>query len=191
VSTSSPAERSNAPVTDRDLARLLSLADEDHAIFTGTRPEYAGRRVAVVLAQGAAQHHVDGRTGVKDFDVWSFYAAVPGEGFPFGQRKRHVDFGPSPHGRNAYRPDFADRRRARWERFTGRRVDLMVRALPVGPDAPAEAVITALREWLTRGSRMSRRGDDPMPSPWWLAQKAVVMIEPAPGTIVWPLAPER
>jgi hypothetical protein len=38
---------------------------------------------------------------------------------------------------------------------------------------------------------MSRLGDRPMPSPWWLAQKAVVMIEPARGTIVWPLAPER
>ena len=35
------------------------------------------------LCQGAALHYVNGRNGVKDFDVWSIYAhygrlAVPG-----------------------------------------------------------------------------------------------------------------
>jgi hypothetical protein len=31
--------------------------------------------VCVALCQGAALHFVDGENGVKDFDVWTFYAA--------------------------------------------------------------------------------------------------------------------
>jgi hypothetical protein len=42
----------------------------------------------------AALHHLDGSNGVKDFDVWSFYAAL-GEG-PFPYRWRGTaDFGPA------------------------------------------------------------------------------------------------
>lgn len=35
-------------------------------MFCRARPEYADRRVAVALAQGAALHYLDGRNGVKD-----------------------------------------------------------------------------------------------------------------------------
>ena len=51
------------------------------------RPEYRDRRLAVVLAQGAALHYVDHCHGVKDLDVWTFYAAVPGERFPGDKRE--------------------------------------------------------------------------------------------------------
>ena len=55
------------------------------------------------LAQGAAQHLVDGQHGVKDFDVWTFYSADDPATFPWkGPRKKHVDFGESAHGRNVY-----------------------------------------------------------------------------------------
>ena len=55
------------------------MAEEDHAFFTrpGGRPEYESRRLAAALAQGAALHFLDGRTSVKDLDVWTFYAAIP------------------------------------------------------------------------------------------------------------------
>ncbi len=97
------------------------------------RPEYRDRRVAVTLAQGAALHFVDGRNGVKDLDVWMFYAQVPGGGNPFGQRKRRLDFGRSDLGRNLYPPDYKHRELKRWLTFEGRRMDLMIRSLPDRP----------------------------------------------------------
>jgi hypothetical protein len=48
-------ERSYEPLTNKNLARLVDLADRDHASFTrasGNQHAYTHRRVAVVLAQG-------------------------------------------------------------------------------------------------------------------------------------------
>ena len=179
--TSLASPRSRAPITDAHLARLSSIADEDHRYFTRPdgRPEYRDRRVAVVLAQGGALHVLDGTTGVKDLDVWTFYAEIPGVGFRFGQRKRQVDFGPSEHGRNLYPPDFEHRQLKRWLRFGGRRVDLMIRSLSVPVGASHEAVTRALREWLHEGQTMRQLPcEDDMPSNWWLAKKAMVTIDP-------------
>ena len=57
----------------------------------------------------AALHFVNGASGVEDLDVWSFYAAVSTEPFPY-RRIGNAEFGPSRFGR--------------WsgdsERFTGR-----------------------------------------------------------------------
>lgn len=189
--TSLASPRSYAPLTDAHLARLSEIADEDHRHFTRRdgRPEYRDRRIAVVLAQGGALHLLDGTTGVKDLDVWTFYASIPGVGFPFGQRKRQVDFEPSEHGRNLYPPDFMHRQLKRWLRFDGRRVDLMIRNLPVPPGASHEAVTHAVRDWRHEGTTAPQRpSDDDMPSNWWLAKKAVVMIDPMQGrrSVVWP-----
>lgn len=181
------SRRSSAPLTHDHLARLSAIAAEDREIFYRAQPAYRGRHLATVLAQGAALHWLDRSTGVKDLDVWSFFALPPGATrFPASQRKRHVDFGPSELGRQAYDLDDAwltmhDRRRfARWSTFRGRRVDLMMRGLPCTPDAdPA----VAIRGWLSRGTRPANG------SPWHLAQKAVVLIDPPErrGEVVWPV----
>src|SRR5579875_2702130 len=97
------AGRSMHPVTADDLARLDSLAALDEAnLFSrtpGTAGRYAGRLVARALCQGAALHYVDGRNGVKDFDVWSFYAEIHDGGPPYPYRRVvPADFGPSLHG---------------------------------------------------------------------------------------------
>jgi hypothetical protein len=86
--TSRLSLRSRARLTDEHLRRLAALAEEDHAFFTrpAGRPEYESRCLAVALAQGAALHYLDGRTGVKDLDVWAFYAAIPGRRFPADKR---------------------------------------------------------------------------------------------------------
>src|SRR5690349_8794869 len=93
--TSRREERSRAKLTDEHLRRLAVLAEEDHAFFTrpGGRPEYESCRLAVALAQGAALHYLDGRNGVKDLDVWTFYVGIPGKRFPADRRLRNVDFG--------------------------------------------------------------------------------------------------
>jgi len=46
---------------------------------------YAGRLICRALCQGVAQHYLDGRSGVKDFDVWSSYGP-----FPYGGGARRI-----------------------------------------------------------------------------------------------------
>ena len=62
------------PLNKRHLARLSKIAEADHESFYARRPEYRGRLIAVVLAQGAALHYLDRSNGVKDLDVWTFFA---------------------------------------------------------------------------------------------------------------------
>ncbi len=150
--TSTASERSYAPLTEVHLGRLSDLADEDHRRFTRPdgRPEYRDRRVAVVLAQGGALHFVDEISGVKDLDVWTFYAAIPDIPFLFGQRKLHVDFGISEHGRNKYPPGFRHPQLKRWLQFHGRRVvhgHVIPQGLPSrnSPGSGAAAVSVANR----------------------------------------------
>lgn len=192
--TSAQSRRSYAPIMAVHLARLSALAAADHSCFTRAagRPEYRERRVAVVLAQGAALHYADGRSGVKDFDVWSFYAALPGQRFPADRRETHADFGVSEFGRQLYELQEArsEREATRWrgwQRYGGRRVDFLMRALPIAPDAGTDEVIDSLQHWLALGAR-SRASHKP--SPWHLAQKAVALIEPAHcrGRLIWPHA---
>lgn len=66
--SSKKTKRSFAEVTTEHLDRLSAIAREDHDFFTrpNGRPEFADRRVAVVLAQGGASHYLDGQSGVKD-----------------------------------------------------------------------------------------------------------------------------
>lgn len=193
--TSRRSQRPRARLTDEHLRRLAALAEEDHAFFTRPdgRPEYESRRLAAALAQGAALHYLDGRTGVKDLDVWTFYAAIPGRSFPADKRVRRADFGPSSLGRQTYDIHAArsERQRALWQRwsaYTGRRVDFCIRALPVQADAPINSVISVLQEWLARGAQSTAARK---PSAWHLAKKAVVPLYPDShrGYVVW--APGR
>jgi hypothetical protein len=63
----------------------------------------------------------------------------------------------------------------------------MIRSLPVSIDASNDEVVSALRSWLRDGARLTRYGEEKMPSNWWLAQKAVLMIEPLCGQVIWPV----
>jgi hypothetical protein len=117
------------------------------------------------LCQGAALHYVDHTNGVKDFDVWSFYAEHP-DG-PFSARWRGTaDFGPSKFGRFPGDP----------LHYQGRRVDLMGRSLPV-PLAADPA--SALKGYLSAPQTASSRA---------LAAKAAVLIVPSDraGETIWP-----
>ncbi len=177
--------RSRAPLTKQHLAKLSQLAEQDREKFFIAQPAYRGRLIATVLAQGAALHYLDRKTGVKDLDVWSFFA-LPKDHTRFvaDRRHMHVDFGPSDLGRQHYDLTTAknDRERSQWalwqQTHEGRRVDLMMRGLPCGLDVDPAA---AIRAWLDRGVRKSEGS-------WWhLRQKAVIMIDPASrrGEVVW------
>jgi hypothetical protein len=165
------SDRSLARIEIADLRRLAALAADVEAELFRRNPHgsgrYAGRLLGRALCQGAALHYVNGRNGVKDFDVWSFYAQS-GE-WPFPARwLANRDFGSSKFGRYPGDPPS----------YSGRRVDLLGRSLPVATGAdPAEVI----RDYLA--ARRTRSAKE-------LAAKAVVLIAPESriGEIVWPIA---
>lgn len=166
------AERSGARLTRHHLARMADLARADRTEKFARNPRwssYGDRVLLVALCQGAALHYLDGVTGVKDLDVWTFYAEDPTVGpYPARWPRRMVDFGPSMLGRH---PDDVG--------FVGRHVDLIGRSLPMPLDSdPIEAV----RDYLRRRSSKSPR---------LLAEKAVIALDPPAlrGHQVWPDRP--
>lgn len=160
--------RSFTRIEASDLERLAFLAKEDRDEFFSRHVywqcRYADRVLSIALCQGAADHYVNGKNGVKDFDVWTFYAKHPDAAFPW-RRRTTKDYGLSQFGSS---PDDVG--------FVGRRVDLLARSLPFSVDAdPVECVRTYLSEARTRTA-------------WELSRKAVVLIEPKNliGNVVWP-----
>lgn len=161
------SDRSLVPITTDDLDRLARIARLDREDLFERNAHLralADRVIAVALCQGAALHFLDGRNGVKDFDVWTFYAAHPDAMFP-PRRTVARDFGDPKFSKSPDRPE-----------FVGRKVDLLGRSLHADVDADPVAVLQAyLSERRTDSARR-------------LAQKAVVLLEPRSrlGTVVWP-----
>jgi len=178
------SERTQVPLTRAHLLRLGELADVAHASYTraagegGNLAAWSGRRVAVVLAQGAARHYLHPGLGfgVKDLDVWTFYAHRPARSLYPGRYEVHADFGPSSLGRNSYRPPMTARELI-WDNYTGRRVDFLVRELPVRVSTDVDMLINVLRTWLARGARERCRHEEKRnSSAHHLAHKAMVWI---------------
>lgn len=169
------SERSFEAIRRTDLKRLARLARQERADFFGRHPEYAllyrKRVLCSALALDAALHFAHGRTGVRDFSVWTFYAEHPEAAFPHWHSERY-DFGPGRFGRLPGAPDT----------FRGRPVDVSGRSIECSPvDDPIEALQHYLRRGTTRTARQ-------------LAEKAVVLIEPdrVLGYLAWPtLVPAR
>lgn len=160
--------RSYAPITKNDLRKLAAITIADNRDFFRRNAAigryYRNRLLCVALCQGAALHYVDGEIGIKDFDLWSFFAEHPADRYP-PRRHATADFGSSKFGRP--RADFE---------YQGRRVDLLGRSLPVRPAADAvEAVLLYLLTAKTKSARELRR-------------EAVMFIDPPEllGAIVWP-----
>jgi hypothetical protein len=168
------SERSYQPITKDDLKRLAIIAEADRVEFFTNYPGYRARVICVALCQGAALHYVNGNNGVKDFDVWTFYDRASAEKPFHPKRRKSRDFGPSKFGKMLNDlPEAKD--------FLGRRVDLLGRSLSVDANADPVAV---LRRYLTKRESESA---------WWLAQKAMVLLEPQEllGMVVWPIQPCR
>jgi len=161
-------DRSFERILESDLRRLGAIAVDDMESLFARHPKLRPYRepfFAVALCQGAALHYLDRKNGVKDFDVWCFFRAVPGRTFPY-RRRGKVDFGDPRFGQS---PGF--------EQFVGRRVDVLGRSLPV--PARVNAAV-ALRSYLADGRTASAKA---------LAKKAVIMIYPEAllGSVVWPV----
>jgi hypothetical protein len=162
------SERSVARLTDEHLRRLAEIAKSDREGMFKRNPHlsvYRDRILLTALCQGAALHYVNGTHGVKDLDVYTFYAEDASVGYPY--RRRGVeDFGDSELGRH---PDDHG--------FQGRRVDLLGRTLKVDPAADP---VTSIRQHLRAGGTATAKE---------LAKKAVVVIDPGArfGQVAWPL----
>jgi hypothetical protein len=124
-------------------------------------------------------HYVDKHTGVKDFDVWSFYAQH--DDWPFPPRWRGTrDFGPSKFGR--YPGDPAG--------YSGRRVDILGRSLPAAPGTdPADAIrryLAAAQTPVCSGACRQSRGLDRPHRPRWrsrLANRHRLRLTPAHAAV--------
>jgi len=164
------SERSLERIGQPDLVHLADLAAQAERRLFARNPDgagrYAGRLLCRALCQGAARHYLDGITGIKDFDVWSFYAARDDGPFPYRWRGT-ADFGPSRFGRYPHDPSS----------FRGRCVDFLGRSLPA---APADDPVTVLRAYLASPRTTTAKA---------LAAKAVVLLDPPGllGEIIWPV----
>jgi hypothetical protein len=159
--------RSFEPITHDDLLRLRQIAEIDLQQLFARQPKcsvYESRVLCITLCQGAAQHYVEGKKGINDFDVFTFFRRHPTIDWPNRRRTIH-DFGDPKFGVSL------EQSKPGW---VGRRVDCMGRAIHVQADEyPVEALRRYLREQRTNTARH-------------LAAQAVVLLNPACGDIIWP-----
>jgi hypothetical protein len=162
------SERSFVKIEASDLERLGVLCREDREEFFSRHPKwqrlYADRIMCIALCQGAAIHYVNGKNGVKDFDVWTFYAERRDAAFPW-RRRGTKDYGLSKFGKH---PDDVG--------YIGRRVDLLARSLPFAVTADP---VQSIQAYLAGGRTKTANA---------LSRKAVILIEPQGlmGQISWP-----
>ena len=166
MSNVGPEGRSFKKITIRDLKSLAEIARKDRVDYFQRHPKYkvyANRVLCIALCQGAAMHYINGSTGINDFDVYTFYKKHPSVTW-YAKRIKSYDFVNPKFGQSVGNPDFG-----------GRCVDCLGRAI----DTPKKGdIITALREYLRFGSTETAG---------LLAQKAVVLLDPKCGKVVWPL----
>jgi len=168
------SERSLAVFDAEDLRRLSEIARKDVQRFIAGNPaaraELPSKILCVALCQGAALHYVDKTNGVKDIDVWTFFADDGRKPWPDCRKAMPYDFGPSKFGRH---PDDLG--------YTGRCVDCLGKSIAFKAGmSPIEALQHYLRT-------------QPTGTAYLLAQKAAVVIDPVErrGQVVWPLQASR
>ncbi|GIK74792.1 MAG: hypothetical protein BroJett021_37800 [Chloroflexota bacterium] len=160
------AGRSYQAIEITDLRRLVQIAQKDEFEFFEKHPEwaklYAGRKICIALCQGAALHYIDGSTGINDFDIYTFYRKHPAKSL-YPKRIKSYDFGDTKFGQSQDKPG-----------FIGRRVDCLVRSIDAAKGEDVEASIQRyLRDGKTETARL-------------LAAKAVILLEPNCGKVIWP-----
>jgi hypothetical protein len=157
--------RSFKKIRRADLKRLAAIARCDRAEFFKKHPDwrklYANRLLCTALCQGAAAHYLNGKRGINDFDVYSFYAVHPLRHW-YAKRRATVDFNNERFGRSKDR-----------QQYVGRRVDCLGRSISakLGED-PVTALLRYLAERPTATARL-------------LAENPIVLLGPSLGRIVW------
>lgn len=144
---------------------MVQIAHKDQEDFFKQHPKwsklFANRRLCIALCQGAAKHFLDSITGINDFDVYTFYKKHPHVRW-YAKRIKSYDFGDTKFGQSLDKPN-----------FIGRRVDCLGREIDFND---GETALTALQRYLQEGKTKTAR---------LLAQKAVILLEPDCGKVVW------
>jgi len=160
--------RSKEKITKHDLRKLLKLARADIDDFFDRKPAYKktyqGKEKLVALCQGAALHYIDGKNGVKDFDVWLFYPQRGDVVLPY-RRTGSVDFGKSKFGKHPNRL-----------LFDGRGIDVLMRSTRFfNRGDPESCIENYLSGCKTKTAKL-------------LSQKAVIGLYPESvfGRVLWP-----
>ena len=160
-----PESRSFLPIEMEDLVRILEIARQDRKIFFEEHPQwgrfYEERVLGVALCQGAANHYLDGITGINDFDVYTFYHKHPHKNW-YAKRIKSYDLGDGKFGTSVDKPD-----------YVGRRVDCLSRSIEV---IEGEEIKTALQRYLSEGKTKTAQ---------LLSKKAVILLEPDCGEVIW------
>ena len=161
--------RSKQKITKRDLHKLLRLTRADMDNFFDRKPTYRkpykGKEKLVAFCQGAALHYIDGKNGVKDFDVWFFYPQK-GKVILSYRRTGSADFGKSKFGKYPNKP-----------LFNGRGIDVLMRSTKFfNRGSPKACIVDYLTNCKSKSAKL-------------LAQKAVVGLYPKSvfGKVFWPL----
>lgn len=171
-------ERSYERITIADLDALKNLALIEQKSFFDRNPKYRepyqNALIAITLCQGAALHFLDDKNGIKDFDIWYFYARVTNMKYPPRAMKlvdsRMQKFGVNPNDAN--------------RGYVGRRIHLLGRDIDCqhrrGQHDPRECIIRYL---VTRKTETARR----------LSEKGVIGLYPATifGKVIWPKNDDR
>lgn len=174
--TKTGSNRSYVTLREQDIERLLKIERNwRHSLEQRKEHwrQYAPRLLCVGIAQGGALHLIDGANGIKDFDIYRFFAKHPDRPDPdpaIYRGRTATDFGdPSRFGQNKD-PHASDK----VKRMKGRNVDIFSVALPVelGTE-PVEAIQATLSAPRTNTERH-------------LAAKAVVILDPRPYRVAWP-----
>ena len=163
LTSSYAKDRSYEKIEPEDLKKLSALARDDLRFFFEKYRRYkpyVERLIVIALCQGAAQHYVDGKTGVKDFDIWSFFAEIPGTVLPY-RRHKQIDSTLMKFGVSEY--DI-------WKGYTSRHVDLFLRAVrsdiaKTNIDSPKDCINEYLKTVRNKSTKE-------------LASKAIVGLHP-------------
>ena len=163
-----PEGRSFLPIEMVDLVRILEIARQDRKTFFEEHPQwrrfYEERVLGVALCQGAAKHYLDGITGINDFDVYTFYRKHPQKNW-YAKRIKSYDFGDGKFGTSVDKPD-----------YIGRRVDCLSRGIET---TEGECIKAALQRYLAESKTETTQ---------LLSKKAVILLEPNCGEVIWPIS---
>ena len=160
--------RTYEKLTIEDLKEIEQYAKEELKRFLnevgnpkGKYRVYENKLIAICLCQGAAQHFVDGKTGIKDIDVWFFFK----------------------EDKNVKIPDIKNMRYSVHKKFTNigdKSIDFLKKAIKQDIINKSESVKPEdiLKSYLQNGNTSTSK---------YLASKSVVGLFPPEilGKIIW------